>query len=365
MAVWQIDHTEMDVMVVSSTEGAVIGRPYLTLVIDVATRMIAGFSISLDPPSSRSVAAALLQGVSPKEEILRTFGIEGAWPIHGLPDALHTDNGSEFAKAVGYRRGCANYHIELVLREPGKPRHGGHIERLIGSMMGRVHFLPGTTFSNPRQRERYRSEAKARLTIDELQQWFAREVLLYHDRRHSMLGVSPRDAWETMCREQQIVPRQPRNLDQFYIGFLPSKTAKIQRHGIQFKTLEYSGPELAEIRHYGTTSIEFRFDPNDLAAVFIQARSGAWVPLSIRHQARPSLTLWEVEGEIRRRKALSLGPARGHAIPNEILRRRERRIAVPASSRKEAREGERLRQGGHLIVGDNNNRSAWSRIMEG
>jgi hypothetical protein len=52
MAVWQIDHTVMDVMVVSSIDGVVIGKPYLTLIIDVASRMIAGFYISLNPPSS-------------------------------------------------------------------------------------------------------------------------------------------------------------------------------------------------------------------------------------------------------------------------------------------------------------------------
>ena len=363
MAVWQVDHTVMDVMVVSSIEGIVIGRPYLTLIVDVASRMIAGFYISLDPPSSRNVAAALLQAVSPKDEILKGLGILGNWPIHGLPDALHTDNASEFAKAAGYRRGCANYHIELVLRDVGKPRDGGHIERLIGTMMGRVHFLPGTTFSNPKQRERYRSEVEARLTIDELQHWFAQEVLDYHDRRHSMLGISPREAWETMCREQQIVPRMPRNMEHFYIGFLPSKNARIQRQGIQFKTLEYAGPELSELRRYGASSVEFRFDPNDLSAVFVQSRTGTWTPISIRHQARPSLTMWEVDAEIRRRKALSLGPARGNAIPNEILKRREQRVGVQATTRREARDGERLRQGGHLVVADNNSLRSWSKIM--
>jgi putative transposase len=305
---------------------------------------------------------ALLQAVSPKDHLLRKLGVEGDWPVHGLPDALHTDNASEFAKAVGYRRGCANYHIELVLRDVGKPRDGGHIERLIGSMMGRLHFLPGTTFSNPRQRERYNSEAKARSTVDDLQQWFAREVLQYHDRRHSMLGVPPRGAWETMCREQRIIPRQPRDMNQFYIGFLPSKNARIQRQGIQFKTLEYAGPELAELRRYGAESVEFRFDANDLSAVFVQSRAGAWVPISLRHQERPSLTLWEVEGELRRRKMLALGPARGHALVNEVLKRREQRLGT-ATARRESRERERLREGGHLIVGGNNSLSKWSAIM--
>lgn len=116
--------------------------------------MIAGFYLSFRGPSSLSVAMALLNAVSPKSDYLRTLDIEGNWPICGLPRALHTDNGSEFAHADAYRRGCANYDLEIVLRPPGAPRFGGHIERLIGTMMGRVHFLPGTTFSNSKERER-------------------------------------------------------------------------------------------------------------------------------------------------------------------------------------------------------------------
>ena len=33
-------------------------------------------------------------------------------------------------------------------RPPGSPHFGGHIERLIGTMMGAVHLLPGTTQSS-------------------------------------------------------------------------------------------------------------------------------------------------------------------------------------------------------------------------
>jgi hypothetical protein len=34
---------------------------------------------------------------------------------------------------------------------------GGHIERLIGTQMGKLHLLPGTTFSSPPERGDYDS----------------------------------------------------------------------------------------------------------------------------------------------------------------------------------------------------------------
>lgn len=188
MAVWQIDHTEMDVLILSEIDGEVLGRPQLTLIIDVATRMVPGFQISWDPPCARSVAMALLNAVSPKDALLEEHGLSGRWPVFGLPDTLHSDNASEFARSTAYRRGCENYSINVQSRSLGMKHHGGHIERLIGSMMGRAHFLPGTTFSNPVHKEGYDSRSKAKLSINELRTWFVEQVVDYHSSRHSSLG---------------------------------------------------------------------------------------------------------------------------------------------------------------------------------
>jgi putative transposase len=67
---YQIDHTPADVIVVSELDRKPIGRPWLTLVIDVASRMIAGFHLSLDSPSSASVALAISHAVLPNQKFL-------------------------------------------------------------------------------------------------------------------------------------------------------------------------------------------------------------------------------------------------------------------------------------------------------
>jgi len=51
-----------------------------------------------------------------------------------------------------FKRGCEDAGIKIVWRPPAVPRFGGHIERLIGTQMGSLHLLPGTTFSNPQER---------------------------------------------------------------------------------------------------------------------------------------------------------------------------------------------------------------------
>ncbi|MFD2272608.1 hypothetical protein ACFS07_19525 [Undibacterium arcticum] len=59
------------------------------------------------------------------------------WPMGGLPRSLHLDNGAEFhSKALG--RDCTQFGIELTYRPPGRPQFGGHIERIIGTLMTKL-----------------------------------------------------------------------------------------------------------------------------------------------------------------------------------------------------------------------------------
>jgi putative transposase len=120
----QIDHTLVDVIVVDEIERKPIGRPWLTLAVDVATRMVPGFHLTLEAPCATSVALALSMAVLPKERLLAKHGLNLNWPCHGLPECVHLDNAREFySKAL--KRGCQEYGIEIRYRPPGRPHLGG------------------------------------------------------------------------------------------------------------------------------------------------------------------------------------------------------------------------------------------------
>lgn len=59
----QIDHTKTDIFVVYEETRETIGRPWLTLAMDVFTRMITGFYLSMAPPSRLSTSLCLLHSV--------------------------------------------------------------------------------------------------------------------------------------------------------------------------------------------------------------------------------------------------------------------------------------------------------------
>ena len=233
LAVVQIDHTPVDVIVVDEAHRLPIGRPWLTLAIDVATRVVVGFNVSLEAPSSTSVALCLTQSVLPKEPWLKARALACAWPVWGLPRVLHADNGPDFTSAA-LRRGCDEYGIKLILRPVATPHYGGHIARLIGTIMGRVHLLPGTTGSNPQDKGDYRAEAESVLTMAELERCLAIEICeQYHRRVHRGLRRSPLAAWQEALRQAGgglgALPDQP---EQFAWSFLPFERRTLRRDGL-------------------------------------------------------------------------------------------------------------------------------------
>lgn len=151
----QIDHTPVDVIVVDERHRLPIGRPYLTAAIDVASRCVPGFVVTLEAPSATSVGLCLAHTATDKRAWLEQLGVEAVWPMSGKSRQLYVDNAAEF-KSEALRRGCDQHGIELSYRPPGLPHFGGIVERLIGTMMRMVHELPGTTFSQHRRTRRIR-----------------------------------------------------------------------------------------------------------------------------------------------------------------------------------------------------------------
>ncbi|RBH40617.1 integrase, partial [Pseudomonas sp. MWU13-2860] len=51
----EIDHTPFNIFVIDEESMLVLGRPYITVIIDCHTRMILGFYLSFSPPSIEAV----------------------------------------------------------------------------------------------------------------------------------------------------------------------------------------------------------------------------------------------------------------------------------------------------------------------
>jgi putative transposase len=113
----QIDHTVIDVVIVDERERQPIGRPYLTVAIDVYSRTLVGMVVTLEPPSAVSVGLCLAHAAGDKRPWLERLGVEADWPMSGKPKSLFLDNAAEF-KSEALRRGCEQHGIRLAYRPP-------------------------------------------------------------------------------------------------------------------------------------------------------------------------------------------------------------------------------------------------------
>jgi len=289
-AIWQIDHTLVDVIVVDEQLRRPIGRPVLTIAIDVCTRMVAGFHLSLEAPSSVSVGLCLLHAVYDKTVWLNEREIDVSWPVAGLPEVLHCDNGAEL-RSRALASACREYGIKLQFRPPATPRFGGHIERLIGTMMGAVHLLPGTTFSNVKIKGGYDAEGRATFTLRELEKWIAIEIAgKYHHRIHSALLRPPVAVWRDLQGDVDF--DLPPDRMAFWTSFLPEERRRLLKDGIHLEKIRYWSDALSRDVGRGA-EVKIKYDPRDLSRIFVRQPDGHFVEARYRNLAYPPVSWWE------------------------------------------------------------------------
>lgn len=272
LEVAQMDHTLVDIILCDQETRKPIGRPWLTVIIDLYSRVIMGYYIGFNPPSTLSVACAITHAVFPKQTYLKNIGLNGElYPFYGLPKALHMDNAKEF-RSSKLERACALYGIKTEYRPYGKKHYGGHVERLIGTLMtSNVHFLSGTTFSNTQQRKGYDSEKKATLSLREFVKWFAGQVMLYHGSIHRGIDCAPGDAWLKAFTSETGSVRNPALLydpARFKIDFMPEERRAITPKGVSLFGKNYWSP--AFVNYIGLKKVIVKYDPLSLSKIWLK-----------------------------------------------------------------------------------------------
>lgn len=314
LAVVQIDHTPFDVIIVDSVDRLPIGKPYLTLAIDVATKVILGFRITLDPPGALSAGLCIAHAVCRKEYWLAIRNIDAEWPMYGKPQKIHVDNAREFRGSM-LKRGCDEHNIMLEWRPKGQPNYGPHIERAFRTFLTEIHSLPGTTFSNVKEKMDYDSEGKACFTLEELEQWFTVFIVyVYLNKAHS--GISN---YAPINRYFQLVhgtnelpgiglPEAIADEEKFRLDFTPYVTRAITREGVKIDYIQYYSDVLRKWigkkdEEDPSKSRQFIFarDPRDISRIyFLDPDTAQYCAIPYRNNRHPPISLWELNAAVAR-----------------------------------------------------------------
>ena len=282
MGLVEIDHTKLDAFV-RAEDGKQMARPWLTAVIDVATRMIVGFHLTFEPPSWRSVMNAMRNAMLPKQ----ITGCESTWPIAGIPFAIRMDNGKEF-KSLSMIEMGHKLRIDLQWCPPGRPNCKPHIERFFGAVARDFCAREGRSFASADEKGDYQPHTKNLVDLAEITEDFTKWIVdRYHNNPHSgLMFESPLACFE---RLDQIAIRRPAAEEEVHILTAMVLTGSVSKTGIHYLGLTYRNDTLDKLykafrshpfykdsalangqRVGRSRNWELRLDPNDVSQIFVR-----------------------------------------------------------------------------------------------
>lgn len=324
LEVCQIDHTPIDINFVEAVEagGIFVGRAFLTIVTDVASRCVFGFCLTLEKPSALSVALCLAQAVCPKEAWLAARDIEHRWPMFGRPRLLVTDSAKEF-KGHAFQRGCEDYGIRIRYRDRGRVHQGGVVERLLGKLNAFLATRPGSTGRSVADRDGYPAQQRARLSFADLERCVALAVIDHNLQENAKTLRVPATEWE---RHRRDLPRFDDDPMRVLLAFLPGAERRISPQGVSMFALDYYSPWLGGLVPLRDRlgRLEVRYDPRDISHIYIRdLETREFRPVARRDGSLAPMTLWEHEADRLHRRATN---ARSD-VEKVTLRRRIAEIA--------------------------------------
>jgi putative transposase len=254
-------------LVLVAQSGELLGRPWLTTVIDTYSRCIMGIHLGFDPPSADVVCLALRHAILPKQ-YPASYELRQSWGTYGVPQYLYTDNGAD----------CRSQHLEQVTLALGilpgfrrKPADGGIVERPFGTLNSALFAtLPGYTGSNINDRSP-QAETAACLTLTQLDQLLVRYIVdNYNQNLDARMGDQSRIGRWDAERRAPLPLLGERELD---ICLLRRDRRTVYRNGyLQFANLTYQGEHLSA---YAGETVILRYHPRDITTIWVYHLQGS------------------------------------------------------------------------------------------
>ncbi|MFI0264752.1 Mu transposase C-terminal domain-containing protein [Streptomyces sp. NPDC017056] len=364
----QIDTTRLDIMAV--LEDGSLGRPELTVAVDVATRSI--LAAVLRPHSTKAVDAALLlaemavpyparptwpaalhlsRAEAPYERMLSLDErLEGAAarPVV-VPETIVVDRGKIYL-SQGFVAACETLGVSVQPAPPRRPQAKAVVERTFGSINDLFcQHAAGHTGSNP-QRRGLATAAETRWTIPQLQDFLDEWITCgWQNRRHDGLRhTTPNQMWAALITVSGHVPVPLSGAD--YLELLPVRWQPITERGIRLDYRTYNHDILDP--HRGQRSPvaardgkwEVHHNPHDARQIFVRLTDGQlheipWVHHDHVHQPFNDALWRHIQTEVEQRADRETHEADLADALDQLLRR----TRSPAGTEHEASPRKRSR----------------------
>ncbi len=344
---WEMDHKQLPILVMPPRGAACC--PWLTSVIDDATRVLAGWAIALTPHTGTVLTAVRMALVHDPAR----------GPFGAIPAQVRIDRGLEFA-AEAVRDAFAALSIDPRRLPAFHPHRKGKIERVHRTIdQTLLCGLPGFT-GGPRDAagrlygpldDRFAARMRAAgdpvtpMPIEAFAGLFAQWADWYNNEQpHDGLdGRTPLQAWQDDPGPlHRISAEKPRHL------LLASGERIIGKDGIRFSNLAYIAPEL---QGRGGQRVQIRYMPHDDRSIEVYLGGTHLCTAYPAQRLSPEQTEAFLENAARERKRLTAERRKASARARAELapltggetRAEESRVLPPAAGDElAARRGDAL-----------------------
>jgi putative transposase len=304
------DHYRLDLLHVDDEYREVLGRLWLSVLIDAFSRCILGIYLAYEDPCIESIQGALRSAIWPKTDLAQ-YGIDLPWNCFGIPERLFLDNAwahqsyslEDLTRALA---GGGRYtHLELVFRPPYQARYGALVERLFGNLSGQIRErLPGAIL-RPDQRQWHNAHQGACLLYRDVIRLVYQMVVDYlHTPHRELDGLTPHEKW--MQGLQLMTPLPPPltpQLERVFWRLVPQPRRATQ-DGLALFGLHYWDVGLHALRSRNRQGqrrqFHLHYDPLDVSRVAV-FEEGLWLGDGWARELRlpdgrfEAVSLWELE----------------------------------------------------------------------
>ncbi|WP_147252306.1 DDE-type integrase/transposase/recombinase [Blastococcus sp. TF02A-30] len=229
---WSIDHTLLPIWVVMPDGG--VRKPWMTTVLDSATRMVMAFTIGPRTPSTEESAetlAAAMEGYTTAEGVF----------VGGRPESLHSDRGGDLVTHA-LTLGLIREGVNRSFTEAYSPHQNGKIERWHRTIKNEyLPALPGfdrsTYVPNDPRKDAQPLSPEGLLSLAGLQAEVVRSFREYNfDRSHSGInGKTPFEEWAS-----QSNPIERADAQAIRASMLQEESRVVTRGRVQWERRFYS-----------------------------------------------------------------------------------------------------------------------------
>ena len=270
-----IDHTPLDIKIISSLTGELLGNLWLTILVCAYSKKILSHFLTFDPPSYRSSMVVIRECVR----------------IHGrLPNRIVVDRGPDF-RSIYFDYLIVAFCDAKLLRPTAQPKYGNPVERVFGTTnTGLIHLILGNTkkltlgrnLSSTHHSNKHAVWTAGALN-EVLTEWLYK---IYPNIKNTGTGETPENRFNRSIKESgkrlhTLIPYD----ETFFIMTLPApkRPPKVRaRDGIRVNYFTYWNPALNRPDLDGKY-IEVRYDPFDLSYILAYVEN-KWISCTCQHQ---------------------------------------------------------------------------------